>query len=203
MRKLIATLAAAAVMGAALIASPSATAGHVRNVYACNGTGTAGAGSQSVLANPGDTIRVWNNCAVPGSSYIFEYAATNPSVWAGLVSSVAAGSSRSAAVLALGTSSQQVGLTGVGTNITVITVNSVSEPVPPPPPFVPHDYLQQVVMPASGSCDDVPAAIGHWHGAPMGGWSASWAWWPNRGTGGPVCTREVETTEAGVLILVG
>jgi hypothetical protein len=192
-----------ALAGTIIISAPTANAAHVRNVYTCTGTGLAGAGSQTVRANPGDTIRLFNNCAIPGSSYVFRYPASNPAVWESPNIAIDAGTSQTAVVGAIGTSTQQFGLLGIGTNITTITVESVTEPVPPPPPFEPHDYLQQVGLPASGSCDDVPASAGHWLGAPMGGWAKSWAWWPNNGRGGPVCTREVETTDTGQLILVG
>jgi hypothetical protein len=111
-------------------------------------------------------------------------------------------SSIAAVVGQVGSSSQQFGQVGIGTNLMILTVNAVSEPVPGPPPFEPHDYLQQVALPASGSCDDIPPESGHWHGTPFGGWSQSWAQWVNNGSGGAVCTRMVETTESGSLILV-
>ncbi|MDA0252918.1 MAG: hypothetical protein O3A42_18575 [Actinobacteria bacterium] len=189
--------------GTVIMSAPTATAAQVRNVYTCTGTGLAGAGSQTVRANPGDTIRVFNNCGIPGGSTVFRYSASNPAVWESPNVAIAAGTSQTAVVGAIGTSTQSFGLSGITTNITTITVESVTEPVPPPPPFEPHDYLQQVGLPASGSCNDVPAETGHWHGSPMGGWSQSWAWWPNGGRGGPVCTRVVETTDTGQLILVG
>ena len=203
MRRIAAALALTALAGTVVITAPTASAAHTRNVYACNSAGTSGAGAQTVTANPGDTIRLFNNCAGTGGSYVFDYAASNPPVWAMPAPSVGIGASSSATVNALGSSTQTFGQSGISTNITTITVVSVSEPVPPPPPFEPHDYLQQVGLPASGSCSDVPASAGHWIGAPMGGWAKSWAWWPNGGRGGPVCTREVETTESGQLILVG
>lgn len=54
-----------------------------------------------------------------------------------------------------------------------------------------HDEFQQVGVPASGSCANVPSPVGHYPGFPFGGWSTSWAQWINGGTGGPVCTREL------------
>ena len=80
------------------------------------------------------------------------------------------------------------------------TVNVVSEPVEAPPA---HDYYQQVGVPASGNCADVPPHTGHWSGYPIGGWSKSWAWWINDGNGGPVCTREVEERPDGTIVLIG
>ena len=203
MKRIAVALVLTALTGAVVISAPTAGAAHVRNVYTCTGTGLAGSCSQTVRANPGDTIRVFNNCQIAGGTYVFRYGATNPAVWESPNNAIDAGSSQSAVVGAIGTSTQQFGLQGVGTNITTITVVSVTEPVPPPPPFEPHDYLQQVALPASGTCNDVPPESGHWHGSPTGGWSQSWAWWPNGGRGGPVCTREVETTESGLLLLVG
>ena len=57
--------------------------------------------------------------------------------------------------------------------------------------------LQQVGVPASGACADVPVSVGHDQGFPIGGWSKSWANWINNGTGGAVCTRTVEEIPNG------
>ena len=81
-----------------------------------------------------------------------------------------------------------------------LTVAVVSEPVEAP---APHDYFQQVGVPASGNCADVPNTVGHWPGFPIGGWSKSWAKWINDGAGGPVCVREVEQRSDGTIVLVG
>lgn len=81
-----------------------------------------------------------------------------------------------------------------------LTVSVVSEPVEAPPA---HDYFQQVGVPASGSCADVPTWAGHWPGFPIGGWSKSWAWWIYDGRGGPVCHREVEVRPNGTVVLIG
>ncbi len=45
--------------------------------------------------------------------------------------------------------------------------------------------------------------MGHYPGAPFGGWSKSWAEWINDGKGGAVCTRELEERSDGTIILVG
>lgn len=204
MRKIISVLATTGIMFAAAgFTSPAANAAHTRNVYVCNSAGTAGLGAQSVTANPGDTIRVFNNCASTGGTLVFDYAASDPTVWGVANAAFPVNSSIAAVVGQVGSSSQQFGQAGIGTNLMTLTVNAVSEPVPAPPPFEPHDYLQQVALPASGSCDDIPPESGHWHGTPFGGWSQSWAQWVNNGSGGAVCTRTVETTESGSLILVG
>jgi hypothetical protein len=57
-----------------------------------------------------------------------------------------------------------------------------------PSPGGPPPILQQVPVPASGSCDLVITDY-DWGGASSGGWSRSWAQWTNGGSGGPVCTR--------------
>ncbi len=82
----------------------------------------------------------------------------------------------------------------------VLTVSIVEQPVPAPQP---HDYFQQVGVPASGSCADVSPTVGHLPGFPIGGWSRSWAAWINDGRGGPVCTREVEERSDGTIVLIG
>ena len=82
----------------------------------------------------------------------------------------------------------------------VVTVNIVAEPVAAP---AVHDDIQQVGVPASGDCADVDPAVGHYVGAPIGGWSKSWAWWINDGKGGPVCTRELAERSDGTIVLVG
>ncbi len=80
----------------------------------------------------------------------------------------------------------------------VVTATPIVTPV-----VTVHDDLQQVGVPASGDCKDVPVTVGHYDGYPIGGWSKSWAMWINDGKGGPVCTREIETTATGEIILVG
>ena len=52
----------------------------------------------------------------------------------------------------------------------------------------PPNVLQQVGVPASRSCADVNDADARFLGY-TGGWSLSWARWPNDDTGGWVCTR--------------
>lgn len=52
-----------------------------------------------------------------------------------------------------------------------------------PPPIT-----QQVGMPNAG-CEAIDDAELNWGGAATGSWTPSWAYWPNGGLGGPVCTR--------------
>ncbi len=204
MNRLRVSVAATAIAVTAIgLAAPGAGAVHTRNVYVCNSSGMAGLGAQSISANPGDTIRIFNNCNSTGGTGVFRYPATDLSVWEAPNLNWQVLSSVSAVVNKVGSSTQEFGQVGVGTNLMTLTVNAVSEPVPGPPPFEPHDCLQQVGLPESGSCGDIPPESGHWHGAPFGGWSQSWAQWPNDGNSGPVRTRMTETTESGALILVG
>ena len=57
------------------------------------------------------------------------------------------------------------------------------DPQGPPP------VLQQVPLPASGTCADVDDSKYNWGGAGSGGWGQSWAQWAYAGAGGPICTR--------------
>ena len=57
------------------------------------------------------------------------------------------------------------------------------DPQGPPP------VLQQVPVPATGTCSDVDDSQYNWGGAGSGGWSESWAQWANAGSGGAICTR--------------
>lgn len=58
------------------------------------------------------------------------------------------------------------------------------------------DRLQQVPVPASGKCTDAVSADAKWDESLKGGWSLSWAQWPNGGKGGPVCTRTLMINES-------
>ena len=52
----------------------------------------------------------------------------------------------------------------------------------------PPDVLQQTGVPTSGQCADVDDSDSRFLGY-TGGWSMTWARWPNDDTGGWVCTR--------------
>lgn len=58
---------------------------------------------------------------------------------------------------------------------------------------LPAPVLQQFGARDDGTCD---ALAPSWLGPPAGGWSRSWARWPNGGRGGPVCTRTVVVDRA-------
>ena len=53
----------------------------------------------------------------------------------------------------------------------------------------PAAIIQQVPVPASGSCDAVDDSELMWGTSLTGGWGTSWSDWVNGGQGGPVCTR--------------
>ena len=55
----------------------------------------------------------------------------------------------------------------------------------------PADIVQQFALPSSGRCDDGATAALNWSGVSFGGWGISWAQWPNNGSGGAVCSREL------------
>ena len=56
-------------------------------------------------------------------------------------------------------------------------------------PYAPADVMQQVGLPASGTCADIVRPDLNWSGVGSGGWSVSWAEWANEGAGGVVCGR--------------
>lgn len=66
--------------------------------------------------------------------------------------------------------------------------------VSPPTESLPPVYQHTTPL-ADGSCDIVDTRH-NWSGVPTGGWSRSWADWPNGGTGGDVCTRTLRYTDA-------
>lgn len=65
------------------------------------------------------------------------------------------------------------------------TPSSGSGPIPLP-------VIQQIARPATGTCAQAAPATLNWAGVGSGGWSESWAQWPNGGQGGPVCTRTLQ-----------
>lgn len=153
--------------------------------------------ASSIVGNPGDrvSIIVARGCkavALSGS------AAISPATF-----SIVGPKAQTITLGSGGTGSFVLVSSGVGTtHTTTISVTVRSTPVAGPG-LVGHDTLQQIGVPASGSCDDVPIETGHYHDFPIGGWSKSWAWWINNGTGGPVCTRELLVTPSGEIVLVG
>ncbi|MFM7144726.1 MAG: hypothetical protein ACKOW5_00130, partial [Actinomycetales bacterium] len=54
---------------------------------------------------------------------------------------------------------------------------------------IPLPVGQQFARPVLGTCDEAAPTTLNWAGVRSGGWTTSWAQWPNGGRGGPVCTR--------------
>ncbi|MFM8156107.1 MAG: hypothetical protein ACKOAF_08550 [Actinomycetes bacterium] len=146
----------------------------------------SGADSITVTGNPGDSFRVFNLGCGPIRVLFSGGAATGPSsipqYGSGTYTLTSAPNSGSF-------------LIRPDESVThwpfLIDVNVVSSPVATPAAPEVHGGLQQVGVPASGSCDDVPFWAGHYDGYPVGGWGKSWAMWIYGGNGGPVCTREI------------
>jgi hypothetical protein len=146
--------------------------------------------TNTARANPGDRISLHNDCTYGTIFYVIQ-GTTLFDQWR-----VPAGGQVTFAVpTATGTYNIQ-GLSTIG-KITLVVTDV------PIPPAKAHDEFQQVGVPASGDCGDVDPATGHYPGYPIGGWSQSWAQWINDGTGGPICTREVEQRPDGTIVLIG
>jgi hypothetical protein len=204
MKRIIGILGAAAVLfaGAALMSPPAQAGVDTPSVLIgldvngrCAFDGTTSKVEVRVTGNPGDTFRVFNLGCGDGR-VLFEAGA--PVSGPGAMPNLASGPTYT-----LGANPGSGGMlvvTPTGSVLIVVTVTTV--PVVTPVAQV-HDTLQQVGVPASGKCADVPITVGHYPGYPVGGWSKSWAWWINNGKGGPVCTRELEQTASGEVILVG
>ena len=148
--------------------------------------------ASSVIANPGDAFTVYNgtNVAVLFSIGSSIFPAQTLAVGSGLSGSMTAPSTVGSYTLSI----PEAG----GASIPLTVAN---DPVAPahadgtaPQPVL---GLQQVGVPASGDCADVPVSVGHDQGFPIGGWSKSWGNWINNGTGGAVCTRTVEEIPNG------
>ena len=195
MRVLVRALAVAcAVLLAVPLAGtvPASAAANPALVHFDTDAGVCSSSASSGRANPGDSITLTWSDARGGINATWEF--TGPS---GRIS-VPMSTSRASSVSfsALGTYSLDPSFS-FGCSL---TMSIVSEPVEPPEA---HDYFQQVGVPASGDCADVPTWVGHWRGFPIGGWGKSWAQWIYDGTGGPVCTRVVEERPDGTVVVLG
>ena len=144
--------------------------------------------ASSIIANPGDVFTVHNGTRDEGEFAIGTsiFPDQTLAVGSGLSGSMTAPSTVGSYTLSWGASG--------GASIPLTVTN---DPIAPPPPPIPVIGLQQVGVPASGDCADVPVTVGHDQGYPIGGWSKSWAYWIYNGTGGPVCTRTVEEIPNG------
>ena len=145
--------------------------------------------ASSMMANPGDTFTVHNGTLFAGLFQIQKDGV-------GVSGTVAVASDNAASMTApSAVGSYTIQFTGGSNPAMSLTVTN--DPVAPAPPPIPVIGLQQVGVPASGDCADVPVTVGHDQGYPIGGWSKSWAYWIYNGTGGPVCTRTVEEIPNG------
>lgn len=70
----------------------------------------------------------------------------------------------------------------------VVMVLDVSTTVNDDPNQAPPDVMQQVERPTDG-CESISRPDLNWSGVGSGGWTPSWAYWPNGGRGGDVCGR--------------
>lgn len=184
-------LAAAVALAAGLVAVGPAHAGIdtprvlLGNVNSRCELSTGG-DAVTVTGNPGDSFRIFNLGCGPVRVLSSGGAVTGPT------SIPQYGSGTYTLTTAPTSGSLMVRPDGSVTfSPVLVDVNVVSAPVVTPPPPVVHGSLQQVGVPASGSCADVPFEAGHFDGYPAGGWGRSWALWMNNGKGGPVCSREI------------
>ena len=193
--KVLAMVSLAVLAGSVAMAGPSHAASnpalvHFDTVY--NGGWSCTSSASSVRMNPGDSLTLTWSMPQAASSAFWLFDGPTGQFYVSLRTD----RSSQLTLSTLGTyQSDAVQNFGCALSISV-----VSEPVDPPEA---HDYLQQVAAPASGNCADVPTYVGHLPRFPIGGWSKSWAWWPNDGRGGHVCTREVEERPDGTIVLVG
>ena len=193
--KVLAMVSLAVLAGSVAMAGPSQAASnpalvHFETVY--NGSWSCTVSAPSVRMNPGDSLTLtWSMPQAPSSAFWLFDGPTGQ-----FYVSMRTDTSSQLTLSTLGTYQSDAALNfGCALSISV-----VSEPVDPPEA---HDYIQQVGVPLSGDCSDVPNYVGHLPGFPIGGWSKSWALWPNDGLGGPVCTREVEERPDGTIVLIG
>ena len=193
--KVLAMVSLAVLAGSVAMAGPSHAASnpalvHFDTVY--NGGWSCTSSASSVRMNPGDSLTLTWSMPQAASSAFWLFDGPTGQFYVSLRTD----RSSQLTLSTLGTyQSDAVQNFGCALSISV-----VSEPVDPPEA---HDYLQQVAAPASGNCADVPTYVGHLPRFPIGGWSKSWAWWPNDGRGGHVCTREVEERPDGTIVLIG
>jgi len=160
-----------------------------------DGSGTCVASTGALVGNPGSRFTVHNVDCAGTLPYVIVQGTVG--AFAGSGTRLANGGS---ATFTLGSTSGLMIVQAFSAGAPRITVTVTTDVIPEP---TVHDEFQQVGVPASGDCADVPPTVGHYPGYPIGGWSRSWAQWINNGAGGPVCTREVEESPDGTIVLVG
>jgi len=188
-----------ALLGAGVMAAPVAQAGvspsgiNVLKARGCAPSAT------SVVGNPGDSfvIAVGRDCqgTVVNTDAPIAYSPSSGFIGSSSFMRITLGASGSGSFTLFTTQ-----LPAGGLITTTITVSVTTDEIPE---GTVHDDLQQVGVPESGDCADVPVEVGYYPGAPIGGWSKSWAQWINDGKGGEVCTRELEELPDGTIVLIG
>lgn len=177
------------------VASPArAGSNPVLITVARDGSGTCVASTGSLIGNPGSRFTVHNVDCAGQLPYVIVQSTAGAVVGSG--TRIANGGSAS---FTLGTLSGLMIIQAFNAGAPRINVTITDTPIEDPKP---HDEFQQVGVPASGDCSDVAPEVGHYPGYPIGGWSKSWAQWINDGTGGPVCTREIELKLDGTVVLI-
>jgi hypothetical protein len=181
----------------------------------CNSTTVITTSTTQVFAAPGDTLSVqWDSTLVTGQNWPDE--ACGLALVATSAATLAGWSVRSPGAIEFqGLGAQRShGLIGSvdGTGVVIFTVGKVSttfslyrsgpEPseilaliftvdVTIPTGSAPPDIVQQFAADETTPCISVPDSIELFNAPRSGGWSKSWAQWPNDGSGGFVCTRAV------------
>jgi hypothetical protein len=196
MRKLLGVLTAlVALLGVGVVAAPTAQAGVSPHIITVQGPSCAPSAT-SVAGNPGSVFTI---LAAPACGIVFFDALGSGAAPVTPVQGYVA----PGLIVTLGASGSGVFDLYVGATQPKkysVTVTVTTDPVPEP---TVHDELQQIAVPASGDCADVTIDTGYYPGAPIGGWTLSWAQWINDGKGGSVCTRELEVSSDGTVVLIG
>ena len=190
--KILVAAGVVAVAGVGTSAPAMAAANPSIVSVTCDSCVVPSVSAQTIVANPGDTFTVHAGAATTAT---FELKGQSVSVGANQSASMTAPSAVGSYDFVVRVPAAYIVILPLTvTNAPVAPAHADGSTPQPPQPII---GLQQVGVPASGDCADVPASVGHDQGFPIGGWSKSWANWINNGTGGPVCTRTVEEIPNG------
>lgn len=165
-----------AAVGAAVLHAPSAVAAADPATVGV-GCSDAGFWVTSVTAQPGDVITL-EGAGAPSDVCTLDLGTV------ATAASTTFNGGQSLAITVLGP-----GTITVATSIMPPTEPTLTILVPGLPGPGPADSLQQVPVPASGSCTDVADEAFRYGTTVSGGWTHSWAMWIREGRGGDVCTR--------------
>lgn len=170
----------------------------------CNETTVVVASQATVFAAPGDLLRMtWNSAGVtPTAPYCgMMLRPTSPAVnLTGWSANAADFSSLQAVSYNFPSPADQTttvgtvdaafsvfnGVGGFFGEIFNVTIGS-----PLSGSMQPRDLIQQFGIAPDQNCTSIPLSIAVFNVSRSGGWSKSWAQWPNEGQGGFVCTRTV------------